>query len=483
MERGPGSEPAAAPTPEQVLRWIAASAETWFPGRYATASGVPRDTLDPPLNELRAAELVRVVDWVRGLGQGYALTPDGEAAVRGKPRPPEPSAPPVAVPAPEPVVAEQPPIVTPALVYANLLWYFVGLVIVSRQGRSLKAFLLEGDGEVLIRLGAVRAPELLAGEWWRLATCCFVHGTIWHLLVNVASLVMVGAVAEHLWGRSRTFIIYLVSGFAGSCLAMGLRPLDPTGHFPLLLVGASGALCGLALAVLAWVLLRYRQLDRDVAVDLLRRLGFGIMLSLAVSLLPGVSWEAHLGGAVAGFAAAVLVHVIHIRSGWQRAVAIVLVAMMPAACMGGLLLAIRHSAVWQPFRAAAPPQVLPDPQPHLDAIQPEKVKPAVFAATSLLMTDPKKWKPERVKDVRDDVSALWNHAVEASRMLAEPSGDPVLDAKRARVKVFADLRVKSLGLLLGMIDGKAMPKVEAWQEWGKQNGAANRLWGELTQPQ
>ena len=149
------------------------------------------------------------------------------------------------------------------------------MIVALRLGVSLRTFLVDGDRATWIRLGAVRAPELLFGEWWRLATCCFVHGTIWHLLVNVFNLVMIGALAEHLWGRWRVLVIYLVAGFAGSCLAMGLRPLAPSG--PLVLVGASGALWGLAMSVVAWLVLFHRRLEVEVAADLARRLALGFI--------------------------------------------------------------------------------------------------------------------------------------------------------------------------------------------------------------
>ena len=63
-----------------MLQAIAATDGPWFPSRFATETGVPRDSLDDPLAELRLAELVKVAEWVRGVGQGYALTPEGEAA-------------------------------------------------------------------------------------------------------------------------------------------------------------------------------------------------------------------------------------------------------------------------------------------------------------------------------------------------------------------------------------------------------------------
>ncbi|HEY2909616.1 MAG TPA: hypothetical protein VGI99_05185, partial [Gemmataceae bacterium] len=93
------ASPANRPTPEQVLGWIAASTATaWYPSRFSAAAGISRESLDEPLGELRGAELIRIVDWVRGVGQGYAITPDGKAALLSTSRE-QPAAKPVAPPA------------------------------------------------------------------------------------------------------------------------------------------------------------------------------------------------------------------------------------------------------------------------------------------------------------------------------------------------------------------------------------------------
>ena len=61
------------------------------PSRPRTARGSRRATRRRPMSratvwtnrsaELRLAELVRVAEWVRGVGQGYELTPEGKTAV------------------------------------------------------------------------------------------------------------------------------------------------------------------------------------------------------------------------------------------------------------------------------------------------------------------------------------------------------------------------------------------------------------------
>ena len=64
---------------EIILRECAGSRpEPWYPSEYARATGVPRPTLDEPLDRLRLGGLVRLTDWVQGKGQGYTLTPAGE---------------------------------------------------------------------------------------------------------------------------------------------------------------------------------------------------------------------------------------------------------------------------------------------------------------------------------------------------------------------------------------------------------------------
>ena len=364
MERS--AEPAAKcdPTSEQVLGWIAAcGGSAWFPSTHSKSSGIPRDAFDPPLNDLRNAELVRVIDWVRGVGQGYVLTADGELSLKNAEKPVEPlSGPAILDDSRRSIVDLRPPIVTPALLLANLIWFFVGLVVATRLGVSLKVFLFEGDRASLIRLGAVSAPELLLGESWRLTTSCFVHGSIWHLVVNLFNLGMVGALAELLWGRWRVFLIYMIAGVAGSSLAMALHPLDSTGRVPAILVGASGAIWGLATSVVAWMVLFHRRLRPDLVSDLAKRLGLGFALSIAVSFLPGVSWEAHLGGAVSGFFAAVLLNAVRFNRGPRRIAAAVCVVLLPMICIGGLLLVIKHGKRWEPLR---PPIAANEAQPKI----------------------------------------------------------------------------------------------------------------------
>ncbi len=54
-----------------------AAPEPLYPARFAQNHGIDRGTLDHALDDLRMRGLVRLTDWVQGLGQGYTLTQAG----------------------------------------------------------------------------------------------------------------------------------------------------------------------------------------------------------------------------------------------------------------------------------------------------------------------------------------------------------------------------------------------------------------------
>src|SRR5262249_36926865 len=83
------------------------------------------------------------------------------------------------------------PTVSLVLVGLNFLVWLAGLVACLPDGQAAGAFFV-GFGsanarmmEVIHKSGAVRVPDLVRGEWWRLLTCCFVHFGIIHLGMNM----------------------------------------------------------------------------------------------------------------------------------------------------------------------------------------------------------------------------------------------------------------------------------------------------------
>lgn len=155
------------------------------------------------------------------------------------------------------------------------------------------------DGQVL-----GTASGVVNGDYYRLLTSTFLHYGVFHLLLNMWALWVVGGVLEPLLGRIRFLAMYLVSGLGGSVAVyltsgmdlqlFGDRPLF--GDIESLTAGASGAVFGLFGAF--YVVLR--RLRRDTS---------GITVILAINLIftftvSGISVAGHLGGLAVGALAA-----------------------------------------------------------------------------------------------------------------------------------------------------------------------------------
>lgn len=138
-----------------------------------------------------------------------------------------------------------------------------------------------------VTLKLAYAPMITAYEPWRMLTTGFLHatGSPIHLGLNMYTLYIFGRILEPMLGRLRFAALYLISLFAGSVAVLWLNEGGIT-------VGASGAIFGLMGAYLV----------------VNRTLGYGsgqmttlIAINLAFSfLLPGVSWQAHVGGLIGG---------------------------------------------------------------------------------------------------------------------------------------------------------------------------------------
>ena len=141
-------------------------------------------------------------------------------------------------------------------------------------------------GDILISNFALFAPSVSTGQWWRLLTAGFLHGSILHLLFNVYILWVLGSQLESILGKRKFIVIYFVSLIGGSVASFLFSP------FGTYSIGASGAIFGLMGAML--VVGRKKRLDiSQVAVLVILNVVIGFVLS-------GIDWRAHLGGLAAG---------------------------------------------------------------------------------------------------------------------------------------------------------------------------------------
>src|SRR4030095_10056575 len=101
-----------------------------------------------------------------------------------------------------------------------------------------------------------RRERVVAGEYWRLLTAPWLHGSTEHLIGNGIALYILGMMCEAAFGPVQFIVLYVLSGLAGSLVSV-LVSAGPS-------VGASGAIFGLQGAAI--VLLR-RERERLLVRD------------------------------------------------------------------------------------------------------------------------------------------------------------------------------------------------------------------------
>lgn len=88
------------------------------------------------------------------------------------------------------------------------------------------------------------APTMVAqGAVWQLGTYLFLHGGVWHLLMNLLALFMFGTAVEARMGTRAFAGLYFTSG-----VGAGLVSLAAGWGQPVSVVGASGAIFGVLIA-------------------------------------------------------------------------------------------------------------------------------------------------------------------------------------------------------------------------------------------
>ena len=179
--------------------------------------------------------------------------------------------------------------VTVGLIAVNVIVWIVALASGGIDSAFVRQLIMipEGFGPYVDSNGAVVTVDGVAdGAYWRMMTSAFLHTDALHIILNMIGLWIFGSFLEQALGRWRFLSLYLLSAFAGSVAIYWLSPEFSRS------LGASGAVFGLFGAALV-ILLKQR---RDVT-QLLVLLALNVFLSFSGS---NISWQAHLGGLVAG---------------------------------------------------------------------------------------------------------------------------------------------------------------------------------------
>ena len=212
----------------------------------------------------------------------------------------------------------------------------VGARLVNKAPRRVRAIASSGKPVVTYSLIAICAavwglqmvlgdafttqwmywPLSTVAEPWRMITSTFLHSptSVLHILFNMYTLWIFGRELEYLLGRGRFLALYLISGFGGSVGVLWLGALNGP------VLGASGALFGLMAA--------YFVIVRSLGGSSGQMAGLIAINLVSGFFVPGIAWQAHVGGLITGAAIALVYSSTRSASaaGRQRALIWVVIA-------------------------------------------------------------------------------------------------------------------------------------------------------------
>ncbi|WP_084106292.1 rhomboid family intramembrane serine protease [Demequina sp. NBRC 110056] len=186
-----------------------------------------------------------------------------------------------------------PPLATYALIAINVAVYFLGPVILGDAFPGSWALWPDATPVDVARYIDV------GDEWYRWITAGFIHFSILHIGMNMLALWQLGQVLEPALGRWRFLGLYAGS-LMGSSAAV---EIIGTGGSLTAVGGASGAIFGL-IAAYGIILKRLRLPYTQVLVIAAIFIGAPLLSDLipGFGFFSGLSWQGHLGGAIAGAA-------------------------------------------------------------------------------------------------------------------------------------------------------------------------------------
>jgi membrane associated rhomboid family serine protease len=171
----------------------------------------------------------------------------------------------------------------------NVLWFLIALNVV------LFIITLLRPAETIAFLGLT--PILLSKQPWTIISSMFIHGNLLHILFNMIGLYFLGSFFIRAVGDKSFLVVFFLGGLAGNILFTLLANPSSTG------IGASGAIYALG-GVLAIIVPRVPVLVFPLPVPI--PLWIAIIVFLLLSFLPGIAWQAHIGGLILGLIAGLI---------------------------------------------------------------------------------------------------------------------------------------------------------------------------------
>lgn len=171
--------------------------------------------------------------------------------------------------------------ITWSIVLLNLIMYVISSIL------SGNPFVMDTD--VLNILGAKNNELIMAGQYYRLITCMFLHGSLIHIASNMYSLYCVGYMVEAVYGRAKYIFIYFLSGIISSYVSFLFSNA--------ISVGASGAIFGVLGAVLVFSFRYKNRIGKDLFINIIAVIALNVFIGLSMTNIDNF---AHIGGLISG---------------------------------------------------------------------------------------------------------------------------------------------------------------------------------------
>jgi membrane associated rhomboid family serine protease len=178
----------------------------------------------------------------------------------------------------------------------NPLWVLIGVNVII-----FITTLIDQQNVIFNRFALI--PVILGQQPWTLLTYMFLHAGWYHIIFNMITLYFFGTFTIALVGETAFLTTYFVGGIVGGLVfylfALIPSPLFQNSYYSGV-VGASGAIYALGgFLVVMRPNIRVITFPIPIPMPLWVAILIGFVL---ISFIPGIAWQAHLGGLVYGLA-------------------------------------------------------------------------------------------------------------------------------------------------------------------------------------
>jgi rhomboid protease GluP len=223
--------------------------------------------------------------------------------------------------------------IAPIVIYSCILLY-LGMLLYDPRGIQMGGMfsMFSPSTESLFIFGASGAlPVFEYNRWWTPLSAPWLHAGLLHILFNMMWIRDLAPAVASLYGSSRAFIIFTISGVSGFVMSSIVGAFLPFLPRPLagaqLTIGASASIFGLLGALVYY---QRRAPSRLIGTQ---AAGFAVAMLVFGFIMPGVDNWAHLGGLAGGFLSAMVMNPLKPERGNHAIIALLCLLASAAAIL------------------------------------------------------------------------------------------------------------------------------------------------------